>query len=290
METIKVTVIGTGALGSVLAKAFYVHGIAVYSLFNRSSVSLQKLAVEMNPKITGEFPAKVEELGNLIFITTPDQQILTTAENLSTLGDDFSQKTVVHCSGTKSSRCLSPLQKKGANIAAFHPVQTFTENSSPKDFKGIYFDLEGDEKYKNLLKEIAETIGSHWIDISIDSKKYLHAAAVMASNYLLAVLDTAAEIAVTGGLKKSEAQKLLLPLAKKTIENASVSTAIYDSLSGPVARGDDATVAAHIELLQQNPQISRLYKELGMKTIKLADKKGSISPEQREKLTNLFQN
>lgn len=289
MEEIKVTIIGTGALGSVLAKALFAKGIAIYSLFNRSSGPLKNLAAEVDCSLTGTFPRNYKELGNLIFMTTSDQVIKNTAKNIALLNKDFSEKTIVHCSGTESSRVLSPLQKKGAKIAAFHPVQTFTPDSKSEDFKSIYFDLEGDEESKILLKEIAKVLGSHWVDISIDSKKYLHAGAVMASNYLLAVLDTAAEIAKMGEIKKSEAQKIFLPLAHKSIENAVAANNLSEPISGPVARGDTSTIAAHIKLLRQNPEILRLYKELGMKTIKLAEKKDSISTEQQKKLTKLFQ-
>ncbi len=288
LEEKNVTIIGTGALGSALAKALHSNGIATLSLFNRSSNSLLSLSAVVKVHITGCFPENIDALGDIIFITTPDQQITEAAEKLALITNDFSGKTIAHCSGTKTSDCLSVLEAKGGAVASFHPIQTFTKKSKADDFHGIYFDIEGNKASKGLLNKIAEILGAQAVEIDGKSKPYLHAAGVTASNYLLALLDTAGDIAEMGGIKKKQAQKMLMPLASKTLENARAENDISKALSGPIARGDTGTVADHIDLLKNSNDLQKLYKELGVRTVKLAEEKGTISQKEKDEFFKLF--
>ncbi len=289
MEKVKVTIIGTGALGSTLALALSKNDIAVYSLYNRSRRSLPSLANQVAPKFIGTFPQNLEEIGNVIFITASDAQINRMSEKLALISDDFSGKTVAHCSGTKTTDCLSVLKTKGGSVASFHPVQTFTRKSKADDFQGIYFDIAGDEEAKEVLNKIAEALGAQTVEIEKNSKPFLHAAGVMASNYLLTLLNIATEIAEIGGIEKNQAQKMLVPLSRKTLENAGAGKEISEALSGPAARGDSETVEKHIHLLSQNPELQKLYKKLGVQTLKLAEQKGTLSNEQKSALKKLFE-
>ncbi len=288
MIGVSVTIIGTGALGSSLARALHEKGIEVYSLFNRSTERLEELTKTIKPKYSASFPEAIGQLGDIIFITVYDSSIQHVANKLEDLSDNFPNKTFAHCSGTKPSAVLSSLKEKRASTAAFHPVQTFTFQSKPDDFRNIYFDIEGDEKATNLLKEIAEKLGADYFKISPRAKPYLHAAGVMASNYLLALMEVSAAIAEMGGIEKEKAINALLPLAQKSMENAVSAAHLEDALSGPVVRGDDETVKKHLELLRENPKIYRLYKELGEETLKLAKRGGRLTDVELSQLANLL--
>jgi predicted short-subunit dehydrogenase-like oxidoreductase (DUF2520 family) len=271
MSKRSVSIIGTGALGSVLARSFHRISWPVKSLYNRSPESLRKLVKETEVQKTGVFPSGKQDLGSLIFLTVPDRTIEEIAEKLAATGDDFSTTTVAHCSGSKSSAALKALQEKGAQTAAFHPLQTFIQTSQPSDFQDIYIDIEGNDKAVQLLKNIAVKLGAKSLQITPDAKPYLHAAGVMASNYLIALLASACQIAELGGVDKNVAQRALLPLMQKSLANISESDHLLNAVSGPVIRGDTSTIADHLKLLEQNPQLSSLYKKLGAVLIQLLD-------------------
>jgi predicted short-subunit dehydrogenase-like oxidoreductase (DUF2520 family) len=277
MNKKNISIIGTGSLGSALARSFQETGRPVKSLFNRSSESIKNIAKELSVEITGTFPVGKPELGQLVFLTVPDQAIEETAERLAALDDDYSEYTVVHCSGTKTAGSLQSMREKGAETASFHPLQTFIDTSGPSDFRGITFDIEGQPEAVKLLKEIAAELGAHSMKISPEAKPYLHAAGVMASNYIVALLESAAQIAEMSGLNKEDAQKALKPLMQKSVMNMVENESLPDALSGPIARGDVSTAADHLKVLEQNPQLSLLYKKLGVVLVQLLEKNDGIS-------------
>lgn len=288
MNRPKVTIIGTGALGRVLARALSSSDWPVKSLYNRSPQSLNELAEELEVEQVGAFPAAKDELGRLIFLTVPDRAIEKTAEKLATIDMDFSGYTVVHCSGSQSSSILKSVQNKGAEVASFHPIQTFVSSSSPSDLQGIYFDIEGKSASIEVLQNIANYLGSNVIEISTKEKRYLHAASVMASNYVIALMESAGQIAAEGGLNKEKAQKALLPLMQKSVANISKNEHLADALSGPVARGDSSTIAEHVNLPEQNKRLSALYKSLGAVLVQMMEEEGEISAEKIKEMNELL--
>ena len=285
----EVSIIGTGALGNTLARALDARNFILTGLYNRSEKLLQPLVKDIKPARYGSFPEAPSEIGAVCFITVPDGEIEKVARRLSTLSGDFAGKIIVHCSGSKTSDALSLLQQKGASVASFHPMQTFTAASTAEFFSGIYFDIEGDKQAVSFLKHLAHLFESHCIEIDPEAKPYLHASAVMASNYLVALLDSASSIAQMGGIAEREARSALLPLIKQSLQNSSDSHSLTEALSGPIARGDVSTVRAHIHLLEPNAGMVALYKQLGLQALKLARKGNSISDEQHQALLKLLQ-
>lgn len=277
MEKQSISIIGTGALGSVLAKTLAEKKILIKSLYNRSQQRVEELEKLLKVEYSGTFPQKKEELGDIIFLSVSDRSIKKVAEKLAALSDDFSHHAVIHTSGNYTSKLLSSVEEKGAAIATFHPLQTFTKTSVPSDFEQIYIDVEGDARALALLQEIAEKLNCNILEIDPSAKPYLHAAAVMASNYMVALMESAGQIARMGGINKEKALRALMPLAQKSMENISAGDNPRDALSGPIARGDVATVKAQLELLNQNPDLEILYKQLGKRLVEL--KKSSTDDE-----------
>ncbi len=283
-----VSIIGTGALGSALACALQKKDFSVKSVYNRTHAKSRALAKELGIPIWGAFPEKPEETGSLIILTVPDDSIATAAENLSVLHDDWSGYAVIHCSGSLPSSALSVLQQKGAKTAAFHPLQTFTEASSLHSFTGVYFSIEGDSDLLEILRELAKRLEAHTLEITPSAKGYLHAAAVMASNYLIALLHAAEQIARLGGIDDTgQTRNALLPLIRQSLENAGRGE-LSDALSGPVARGDSGTVRKHLAMLEPESGLLLLYKLLGQQALDLAKQKGTLEPEQISELEKLL--
>lgn len=281
------SVIGTGGLGTALTKALSAREIPIKSVFNRSMNKAQKLAQELSINKCGDFPSTIEELGDLVFITVADRAIEKVVNRLAKLDGDVETKTFVHCSGNESAGLLEPLKSKGAAVASFHPLQTFTNNFQPGDFSGIYFSLQGDDKAFPILKEVAQQLGAQTLEVTKEQKSNLHAAAVMASNYLNTLLNEAVEIGAAGNIPDSKVKEALLPLVQTTLKNAG-KNAFAESLSGPIKRGDISTVKKHLALLEGRDELKKLYCVLGLHTVKLAESAGHLDGTTAEKMRKIL--
>jgi predicted short-subunit dehydrogenase-like oxidoreductase (DUF2520 family) len=287
MNRPEISIIGAGSLGTTLTKALVEKGWPVKSVFNRTQHKAVKLAEELEISITGSFPSSLTSLGKLVFITVSDDAISNIALRLSMLSDSFEEHTIVHCSGNESAKLLQQLKQKGATVASFHPLQTFTSESSPEDFNGIYFSMQGDSQAFTVLGEIAKNLRANTFTVNESQKSHLHAAAVLASNYITTILDASVEVGSISGLPQKQVKNALLPLVETTLKN--VRKQPFDqALSGPVRRGDITTVKKHIELLSGDSELQNLYCLLGLHTLKLAKKSDKLDEKTAQKLRKIF--
>lgn len=287
MSRNSVTIIGTGSLGSALAKALFENNYTITSLFNRRLRKAESIAREVGARYFSEFPESVNQLGSLIFLTVQDSEIAQTAHNLARITNDFTGYTVVHCSGSKEASLLEDLKNKGARTAAFHPLQTFPAGSGTQHFRNIYFDVESDDTTYNYLRGIANDLGGQTIQITAAAKPYLHAAAVMSSNYLVSLLHLSGKIAELGGIDKEAAMQALIPLARTALQNIE-SNSLPDALTGPIKRGDYETVRLHIDLLKGDDELLNSYKKLGLQTLQLAKQSRTLTERKRSELYELL--
>ena len=287
MSLPEITVIGTGGLGQTLVRALSEAQTLIKSVFNRTVGKAENLASDHNISIFGQQPDHVEQLGTLIIITVTDLAIEEVATELSRLTDDFNGYTVVHCSGNESAELLQSLRLKGARVASFHPLQTFTEQSKASTFDNIYFSLQGDEKAFPTLRDVAQTLGAQTLEVTAGQKQNLHAAAVMASNYLNALLESAVDTASLSGLSQEKAKEALLPLVQTTLQNID-GQSFEEALTGPIKRGDLETVKRHLEVLKGQPELQGIYKTLGKRTVELARKSQGIDDNIVQKMLELF--
>lgn len=281
-----ISIIGTGAVGSTLARALLKAGYQLRGLYNRTEEHAATLARELRVAHSAAFPRDVSELGSVVFITVVDGQVEAVAQKLASLEGDWTGRTAVHCSGTLSTDALQPLKRSGASVLSMHPLQTFQRDSLPEAFRDIYFSLQGDGAAASRLSVLAEDLGAGTFPIDKSGKAYLHAAAVMACNYLVSLLDAAGATAEAGGMDKEQAVKVMMPLVRQTLQNVE-STGTVSSLSGPVARGDAGTVKRHLELLGEENELREIYRLMGRYTLKLARKRG-LGDSVTQELEKLF--
>lgn len=281
------TIIGTGGLGKALGRAFHDVDIPVKSIFNRSEHKARTLADELNVEKAAPFPSSGAELGDLIFITVSDQAIEAVADRLAKIEDDFTGRTVVHCSGNEPAELLASIKSKGGTIASFHPLQTFTDDARADIFRGIYFSLQGDQESFPLLQNIVGRLGAKTLKINKEQKTHLHAAAVIASNYLNTLLSASVETAELSALSGKQVKKALMPLIKTGLENMENSS-FQEALTGPVKRGDIGTVEKHRKLLDGHPELLEIYCSLGRHTVRLAETTGSLDKSTAERLRNIL--
>jgi len=288
MQNKSISIIGLGALGSTLLKGLVHHGLKVRSIYSRHTQKTESMSDEYNISIWGKFPKSNEDLGDIVFLTVSDDAIEPVARRLADLESHFENEIFVHCSGVSSAGLLSPLKERNAGTVSMHPLQTFNEQSDYRSFEDIFFSLQGDEDAFPVMTSISSALGATAIPISEETKPYLHAAAVFASNYLITLLDAAGKLATMGGLDEKQAVEMLIPLVQRTLHNVQLH-GTDKALSGPVARGDVGTIQKHFQLIGDDHNLEKLYKVLGLETISIARAKGTLGEKEEIQLKRIFE-
>jgi predicted short-subunit dehydrogenase-like oxidoreductase (DUF2520 family) len=150
------------------------------------------------------------------------------------------------------------------------------------NFKNAYFCVEGDAQAIKTARQIVSDLEGISFTIPTINKALYHAAAVMSSGHLVALFETAVEMLGQCGLNPTEAQKILLPLVQSTIENLAESSPAA-ALTGTFARADLETMKLHLAALQDNaPAALNIYRELGLRSLKLAAQQKADKEKLRE--------
>jgi predicted short-subunit dehydrogenase-like oxidoreductase (DUF2520 family) len=278
---VKIGIIGAGNVGSALAIRLAEKGYNVVAVSSRTRTSAEKLAQAIAGCQAVANNQIVADIANIVFITTPDAVIPKVAAEL------YWQKgqSVVHCSGADSTETLHPARQMGANTGVFHPLQTLASVKQAIDnIPGSTFAIEAEEPLLSTLKEMAAALNCRWIELKASNKIVYHAAAVIASNYLVTLVKLADDLWETFGIPREQATQALLPLLKGTLNNIE-NVGIPQALTGPIARGDIETVKKHLTALQKEaPDALFTYCGLGLQTIPIAQAKGKIDEEKAAEL------
>ena len=144
------------------------------------------------------------------------------------------------------------------------------------------------EPLLSTIKDMATAVGGHWIELKASDKVIYHAAAVIASNYLVTLVKLATELWQTFSIPQDKAAQALLPLLRGTLTNIE-TIGIPECLTGPFARGDTGTIKQHLDALNKvAPNLVSTYKELGRQTIPIAIARGKINKQQVQELRTIF--
>jgi len=248
---------------------------------SRSHTSAEKLAQTINGCRAVNSNQAVADAAELVFITTSDDAIAPVVSQI----EWHPGQSVVHCSGADSTDVLESARKSGAQVGAFHPLQTFASVEQAIDnMPGSTFALEAEEPLLTALKDMAAALDGQWIELKAGDKVLYHAAAVIACNYLVTLVKVATDLWQTFNVPPHQASQALLPLLRGTIHNID-TVGIPQCLTGPIARGDTGTIKKHLDALQEAaPAVLSTYRELGLQTIPVALAKGRINENQAEEL------
>jgi len=270
--------IGAGPVGLTMGRLFSDAGHKIVYFLSRNEKNRQKAKEFSRALKTGSRFSQVDEDFDILFISTPDDTIAEIAERIAPQIKSSRNFYAGHFSGSIPSSVLRPLKNKGCRIE--ETINTFA---------GTYICVEGDKEAVNLFSRLATEIGGNPFSISTDKKPLYHAAAVIACNYLVTLVNEAQRLLQEIGINKENAAKMLLPLIKATVKNIE-TVGIPEALTGPIARGDVATVLNHIEnIKEKTPEFLALYAILGLKAIEVSRAKRDITDETAKNMTQLFQ-
>ena len=222
----RVAIIGNGRLGNALARALRAGGVEVSGPLGRNAT-------------LGETDA--------VLLCVPDGEIRAASEAVP------AGLAVGHCSGATG---LEVLAGGGRDAFSMHPLMTVTAESRPAAFAGAGAAVAGSSPAMlDLARGLAQRLGMRPIEIAPGDRTAYHAAASMASNFLVTLEAAAERLAATVGMDRED----LLPLIRATVDNWS-RLGGERALTGPVARGDERTVAAQRQAIAERaPDLLALF-------------------------------
>ena len=241
-------------------------------LHGRSKKAVPKpLSLTVGPQ--NEPPAWFAQAG-IVILAVPDDAIRPVAEALARAGAVRADQVVLHLSGAQGQEALGPLVGSRAALGSLHPLQTISDpEHAPARLKGAWAAVEGMPRALQAAEALARDLGMRPFHIPSKAKPIYHASAVFASNYFVVVEAVAQRLLRHAGLSDQEAWQALRPLVEGTLENM-IREQPPAALTGPVARGDQATIRRHLESLTSDD--AALYRALGRAALELAQKRGMM--------------
>jgi len=211
----------------------------------------------------------------ITLLATPDDALAATARQLADSAALSAGAIVFHCSGAQSSALLAPLHARGALVASIHPLKSFAApERAIRDFAGTCCACEGDAAALTALAPLFDAIGARRFAVAADAKLLYHAGAVLACNHLVALMDAALRCLEQAGLPRNEAWPALRPLIDGTLDNIDHG-GTQAALTGPVARGDMATVEREtVATRAAGAEVSDAYHLLSQLALQLRQRAG----------------
>jgi predicted short-subunit dehydrogenase-like oxidoreductase (DUF2520 family) len=265
--------IGAGHVGRVFGRLFAQHGVfQIGQVLTRSQDSARQ-AVDFIGAGSAVGAYHQLQAAAVHVLAVGDDQIAPACEALAR-AVPLDGSIVFHCSGALASDTLQAARDAGALVASVHPIRSFADPAAvAAQFAGTFCGIEGDAGALAVLMPALQAIGAQPVPIDAAAKTVYHAAAVFASNYLVTVLDAALRAYQAAGIPEAVARQLAQPLAAESMANV-FRLGAAAALSGPIARGDLATVARQQQAVSQwDADTGALYQALVAPTTALALRK-----------------
>ena len=285
-----IVIIGPGVVGRTLAILAGRAGRRVAGIGGRDEGKARAAAEAVGPDVRAGKMEEMARLGQLVLLTVSDDAIEPVCRSLAEAGCFSADAVVAHCCGAIASDVLSSARELcGAAVGSMHPLQTFPSvEAGLEKLPGAYCFCEGDERAVEALEDLARAVGGNPVRMSADGKLLYHASAVMACNYFTALMDAALAAAGHAGIGRGDTLSALEPLVRATMENV-FAKGPEKALTGPIARGDDRLVSRQFaDVSAADENLGQIYQVLGLWTVDVALRKGTIDEEKARKLREIF--
>ncbi|HMO58402.1 MAG TPA: DUF2520 domain-containing protein [Roseiflexaceae bacterium] len=281
----RIGLIGAGRAGSALAIALAHAGLPPIAIASRDPDHAATLAQQVGAMALSQ--AEVATRTDVVFITTSDRAIGIVCAHIAAEVGWRSGQAVVHCSGIGGRELLAAAAAQGAHTGVLHPLQTLPGATGADRLAGSFFGVEADEPLNHVLRQIVQRLGGQPFDLSGIDRAAYHAAAALTANYSIALYAIAVELLQRIGIDHATSAAGLLALLRGAVANLEHGDAAT-ILTGPVARGDEATIAAHLAALEHTaPEWRMLYGQLAAATLPLALAQG-LPPDAAMRIRRLI--
>ncbi|HEY3375177.1 MAG TPA: Rossmann-like and DUF2520 domain-containing protein [Candidatus Aquicultor sp.] len=283
-----IIIVGAGKVGTAIGTLLHQkdHRIVAAAAAHQASLEttgryLPAAYLSVDLREIARYGAKAD----IILLTTQDDQIQPTCETLAAYGTFTPRHTVMHMSGASTLDVLASACVAGAGVASIHPIQSFASAElAIEKIPGSYFGVTADDGARDVALAVVRDLGGVPIDIQDEDKAMYHAAACITSNYLVTLLHMAEKVYNAAGLRADIALDAMMTLISGTLSNIE-KVGTIEALTGPIARGDVTIIKQHLQSLRRlDANIERAYRVLGLQTVDVAVKKGTLSAENAAEL------
>ena len=282
---LRVGVIGTGRVGTVLGAALARAGHHVVAVSAVSDASVQR-AARMLPGVPRKDPPAVLADADLVLLTVPDDALPDLVAGLVATDAPVEGRLLAHASGRYGTAVLDRATRRGGLPLALHPVMTFAGRPDDLDrLSGICFGITAPDQLRSVAEALVIEMGGEPVFIAEESRPLYHAALASGANHLVTLVVQAADLLGQAGVP--DPSRMLTPLLGAALDNA---LRLGDAgLTGPVARADADTVASHVAALREaSPEALRAYVALARLTADRALAAGILDPPAAQRLLEVL--
>ena len=282
----KLVLIGCGKAGLSVALALKGEGWEIAACASRTQISTQRgMQWLACPQLLspGYLPHDAVLIVGVPESALSDVDVAIAKEDLY-----LTNRVILHLSGAVPSRVLEACRLRGASVGSLHPIMALPDPlTGAKRLRSATFAIEGRPAAVEVMKEIAQSLSGRYFTLSPRGKTLYHAACVVASNHLVALLADSQEMLALAGADPSVAFPAFQALVEGTVQNFYAQGPV-NALTGPVERGDLETIKAHLQALKRVPQARDRYSAMALKALELARKRHPEREEAYVTLANLL--
>lgn len=240
-------IIGAGKVGAVLGAALRGAGHAVVGVSAVSEASLERAELLL-PGVPILAVEDIVERSELVLLAVPDDVLTDLVTGLAATGAWQAGQLVAHTSGRFGTGVLAPVKAAGGIPLALHPAMTFTGMSLDlARLADCCFGVTAEPAMLPIAQALVVEMGAEPVVIAEADRVLYHASLAHSANHMVTLVAQAAQILADIGVESTS--QVLGPLLRAALENALTSG--ESALTGPVARGDSGTVAAHAAALRE---------------------------------------
>ena len=263
--------IGAGPVATAIAGSLRLGGVPVLGLWARRAAQARTAGSIAGVAAFSSAPPDILLESDVVILAVRDQVIGEVAQMLVNTGLINKRHVLLHCAGASSAlELLGGVTGSVAGVGTMHPLSAIADGKSAmRTLKGTVFGVEGDEVGRTTASRLVEAIGGIVLALDGTQMASYHAAAALASNYVVAAMDAAAAVLASTGVSADDAARALVPLAEGALRNITAHGTTR-GLTGPVRRGDAVTVQRHLEALRGKPELVEIYRALARRAVEIA--------------------
>jgi predicted short-subunit dehydrogenase-like oxidoreductase (DUF2520 family) len=270
---LRVGIVGAGRVGGALGAALRRAGHDVVAASAVSSSSRARVE-RMLPGTEILPPDEVIATADFVLLSVPDDALRQLVAGLADTGAWRPGQLVAHTSGAQGIGVLDPAAARGVLALALHPVMTFAGRPEDVDrLLGATFGVTAPDELRPVAESLVVEMGGEPVWVPESARPLYHAALSIGSNHLVTLVNDA--LSLLDGAGVAEADQLLAPLLSASLDN--VLRLRDAALTGPVARGDVATLRRHRRALDEaDPQLLPAYLAMARRTAERAHAAGLL--------------
>lgn len=260
--------IGAGKVGFSLGKYLTVHAKCLSGYYSMIRQDAVEAAAFTGSKCYESMEELVED-SDVLFLTVSDGAIASVWKQLKEC--HIKNKIVCHCSGAMSTDVFSDITDYTCFCYSIHPLFAVSNQyESYKELSNSYFTIEGSPEKIGEMKKLFEDLGNPVCILSKNDKVKYHAAAAIASNLVVGLIDLSENLLQECGFDKQAAHEALTPIIMGNIRHI-IKDGTMGALTGPMERNDMETVSKHLAVLEGNDR--EIYVSLSKQILSIAKQK-----------------